>query len=105
LRVDVRDNDIDQALRMLKKKMHREGLFRELRRRRAYEKPSERRIREKKDAIRRADKLARKQAQREGLLSGSKMKPLLALVMEEEPLPGPGHGGPVRLSCCRRYCI
>jgi small subunit ribosomal protein S21 len=62
----VRDNNVDQALRALKKKLQREGVFREMKQRRAYEKPSERRIRERAEAIRRARKLARKQAQREG---------------------------------------
>jgi small subunit ribosomal protein S21 len=57
-----------QALRVLKKKMQREGVFREMKRRRAYEKPSERKTREKAEAIRRARKAARKLAQREGLL-------------------------------------
>ena len=47
MQVLVRDNNIDQALRVLKKKMQREGIFRELRERRAYEKPSEKRTREK----------------------------------------------------------
>ncbi len=65
VQVFVRDNNIDQALRVLKKKMQREGIFRELKRRRAYEKPSERRVREAAEAVRRARKLARKRAQRE----------------------------------------
>ena len=68
----VRDNNVDQALRALKKKMQREGVFRELKRRRFYEKPSERSAREKSEAIRRARKLARKQAQREGLIAAPK---------------------------------
>jgi len=68
MQVIVRDNNIDQALRVLKKKMQREGLFREMKARRAYEKPSERRAREKSEAIRRSRKAARKLAQREGLL-------------------------------------
>lgn len=68
LQVFVRDNNIDQALRVLKKKMQREGVFRELKRRRAYEKPSERKVRERSEAIRRRRKLERKIAQREGLL-------------------------------------
>jgi small subunit ribosomal protein S21 len=74
MQVLVRDNNVDQALRVLKKKMQREGVFREMKRRSAYEKPSEKRVREKADAIRRARKLARKQAQREGLLPGPKKK-------------------------------
>src|SRR5207248_1333681 len=68
----VRDNNVDQALRALKKKMQREGIFREMKLRSHYEKPSERRVREKAEAIRRARKLARKKMQREGLLP---MKP------------------------------
>ena len=64
----VRDNNVDQALRILKKKMQREGVIREIKLRRTYEKPSERRTREKAEAIRRARKLARKKAQREGLI-------------------------------------
>ena len=72
MQVVVRDNNVDQALRVLKKKMQREGVFREMKARRAYEKPSERRTREKAEAIRRARKLARKQAQREGLLPRKK---------------------------------
>ncbi len=68
VQVVVRDNNIDQALRALKKKMQREGIFREMKMRRAYEKPSERRARESAEAVRRARKLARKRAQREGML-------------------------------------
>ncbi|HET9689330.1 MAG TPA: 30S ribosomal protein S21, partial [Pseudolabrys sp.] len=37
MQVFVRNNDVDQALRILKKKMQREGIFRELKRRRFYE--------------------------------------------------------------------
>jgi small subunit ribosomal protein S21 len=72
LQVLVRDNNVDQALRVLKKKMQREGLFREMRARTAYEKPSERRAREKAEGISRHRKLARKQLQREGLIPGPK---------------------------------
>ncbi len=64
--VQVRENNVDQALRALKKKMQREGIFREMKLRRHYEKPSERRAREKAEAIRRARKLARKRMEREG---------------------------------------
>jgi small subunit ribosomal protein S21 len=78
LQVFVRDNNVDQALRILKKKMQREGVFREMRRRRFYEKPSEVRAREKSEAIRRARKLARKQAQREGLITDLRKKKLQA---------------------------
>jgi small subunit ribosomal protein S21 len=76
LQVLVRDNNVDQALRVLKKKMQREGVFREMKQRRSYEKPSERRTRERAEAIRRARKLARKQAIREGLLPAPPKKKL-----------------------------
>jgi len=77
LQVLVRDNNIEQALRVLKKKMQREGVFREMKQRRSYEKPSERKTREKSEAIRRARKLARKKAQREGLIPDARKKKLL----------------------------
>ena len=66
MQVLVRENNVDQALRVLKKKMQREGIFREMKLRRYYEKPSERRARERAEAIRRTRKLMRKKAQREG---------------------------------------
>ena len=74
MQVLVRDNNIDQALRVLKKKMQREGVFREMKRRRSYEKPSEKAAREKNEAIRRARKLARKKAIREGLIAAPRNK-------------------------------
>jgi small subunit ribosomal protein S21 len=74
VQVLVRDNNVDQALKALKKKMQREGIFREMKLRGHYEKPSEKKARERAEAIRRARKLARKKMQREGLLPG-KPKP------------------------------
>ena len=64
--VAVRDNNVDQALRVLKTKMQREGLFREMKNRRAFEKPSERRAREIAESTRRVRKLQRKRMEREG---------------------------------------
>jgi small subunit ribosomal protein S21 len=94
LQVFVRDNNVDQALRVLKKKMQREGVFREMKQRRSYEKPSERKAREKSEAIRRARKAARKQAQREGLIPDPRKKKLLEAKaqgqrpgMRERPAP------------------
>ena len=75
MQVLVRENNVDQALRALKKKMQREGIFREMKLRGHYEKPSEKKAREKAEAVRRARKLIRKRMQREGLLP-SKPKPL-----------------------------
>ena len=76
LQVLVRENNVDQALRVLKKRMQREGIFREMKLRGHYEKPSEKKAREKAEAVRRARKLARKKLQREGLLP-MKPKPLV----------------------------
>mgnify|MGYP006305678893 CR=1 FL=1 len=66
VQVHVRDNNVDQALRALKKKMQREGVFREMKLRRHYEKPSEKKAREKAEAVRRLRKLQRKRKEREG---------------------------------------
>ena len=72
MQVVVRDNNVDQALKVLKKKMQREGIFREMKLRDAYEKPSVKKAREKAEAVRRTRKLARKKLQREGLLPAPK---------------------------------
>ena len=89
MQVLVRDNNVDQALKALKKKMQREGIFREMKLRGHYEKPSEKKAREKAEAIRRARKLARKKMQREGLLP---MKPRVVPGAAGGP-GGPGGGG------------
>jgi small subunit ribosomal protein S21 len=92
LLVQVRDNNVDQALKALKKKMQREGIFREMKLRNYYEKPSEKRVREQAEAVRRARKLARKRAQREGLLPGKPATP-----KPGAPKAGGGRpGGPPR---------
>ncbi len=88
MQVLVRDNNVDQALKALKKKMQREGIFREMKLRGHYEKPSEKKAREKAEAVRRARKLARKRLQREGLLP---MKPKAA---GPGGPGGRGRGGP-----------
>ena len=64
--VNVRDNNVDQALRVLKKKMQREGIFREMKLRRHYEKPSEKKAREDAESIRRCRKMDRKRRERDG---------------------------------------
>ena len=66
MQVFVRDNDVNMALRVLKRKLQREGTFRELKRKRAYEKPSERRNRERAESIRRQRKALRRRLAREG---------------------------------------
>jgi small subunit ribosomal protein S21 len=77
LQVFVRDNNVEQALRVLKKKMQREGVFREMKRRRFYEKPSEQAAREKSDAVRRLRKAARKKAIFDGEIKAPPKKPRL----------------------------
>ena len=97
--VQVRDNNVDQALKALKKKMQREGIFREMKLRNYYEKPSERRVREQAEALRRARKLARKKAQREGLLPGKAPTARGAAKgpgRPGAPRPGGSTGGPPR---------
>ena len=91
MQVFVRDNNVDQALRVLKRRLQREGVFREMKRRRFYEKPSERSAREKSEAIRRRRKLKRKQAQREGLLPAPKKKAVTGGLRGR-----PGEGRPAR---------
>ena len=66
VQVLVRDNNVDQALKALKKKMQREGIFREMKLRRHFEKPSEKRARGRAEAVRRHRKLLRKRLEREG---------------------------------------
>ena len=59
LTVNVKDNNIEQALRNLKKKLQREGLFKEMKLRKHYEKPCLKKAREKEENIRRSRKSAR----------------------------------------------
>ncbi len=87
MQVLVRDNNVDQALKALKKKMQREGIFREMKLRGHYEKPSEKKVREQAEAVRRARKLARKRAQREGLI------PSKPRTVTPGGRPGMGGGG------------
>ena len=60
--VNVRDNNVDQALKVLKKKMQREGVFRVMKMKRHYEKPSEAKVRKEAESIRRRRKLSRKRS-------------------------------------------
>mgnify|MGYP006121295489 CR=1 FL=1 len=65
MQINVRNNNVEQALRVMKKKLQREGIPREMKKRRHFEKPSEVKAREKKEAVKRARKLARKKLERE----------------------------------------
>ena len=66
MQVVVRDNNVDHALRILKKKLQREGVFRVMKLRKHFEKPSERRKREKDEAKRSMRKVLRKRMERDG---------------------------------------
>jgi small subunit ribosomal protein S21 len=103
LQVFARDNNIDQALRVLKKKMQREGVFREMKQRRLYEKPSERAMREKAESVHRRHKLARKQAIRGGLIAASPKKRIVRSTgPAAAPIVSPIHAS--RASCGDR-CV
>jgi len=66
--VSVRGNDVEQALRVLKKKLQKEGDFREMKLKQHFEKPSEKKARQKAAAIARDFKLrAAKLAKEEGI--------------------------------------
>ena len=64
--VDVRNNNVDKAMRILKKKLLKDGLMRELRDRKHFTKPSLVKREEKKQAIRRVKKEQRLKALKEG---------------------------------------
>ena len=89
MQVIVRDNNVDQALKALKKKMQREGIFREMKLRNHYEKPSEKKAREKAEGVRRARKLARKRAQREGLIPSKQPRALILFPRRALHIRGP----------------
>ena len=59
IKIEVKDNNVDQALRILKRKLQREGFFRILKIKSNYEKPSERKKRERSENIKRAKKIQR----------------------------------------------
>jgi small subunit ribosomal protein S21 len=66
VKVIVKENNLEQSLRALKRKMQKEGLLREIKLRRYYEKPSEKRVRQEEESVRRYRKFLRKRLDREG---------------------------------------
>jgi small subunit ribosomal protein S21 len=66
VRVVVRDNNVDKALKSLKHKLQQEGILREMKRHAFYEKPSEKRVREERDAVKRERKRQAKRIERDG---------------------------------------
>jgi small subunit ribosomal protein S21 len=67
MEVEVRNNNVTKAMRILKKKIEREGILQEVREREFYEKPSERKRREKKQNIRRHKKAERERMREDNL--------------------------------------
>ena len=65
IEVRVFNNNVEKAIRVLKKKMLKEGIIKELKERRYYEKPSEKRLKEQKENIRRWRKAQRRRMERE----------------------------------------
>ena len=66
IEVLVRDNNVEKASRVLKKKLQKDGLFRELRLRQHFEKPSLKKQRKLKESLRRIAKEKRLRRLREG---------------------------------------
>ncbi len=66
MEVNVNDNNVEQALRILKKKMQREGVYKDMKNHRRYEKPSVKLKRKQTEALRRSRKLARRKREYEG---------------------------------------
>ena len=64
--VQVRDNQVEKALRLLKKKLQKDGLLRELKQRQYFEKPSAKRKRKKAEGIKRYQRNERKKMERLG---------------------------------------
>ena len=58
--VNVKDNNVEQAIRSLKKKMQREGLYKEMKLRKHFEKPCLKSATEKEEKIRRSRKTPRR---------------------------------------------
>ena len=66
MEVTVNDNNVDHALRILKKKMQREGIYKDMKIHRHFEKPSEKKARKQVESMRRSRKLNRKRLEKEG---------------------------------------
>jgi|TARA_B100000579_G_scaffold88484_1_gene69663 small subunit ribosomal protein S21 len=56
IEVQVRNNNVEKAIRVLKKKIQKDGMMRELRQRQYYEKPTLKRQRKLKESLRRVAK-------------------------------------------------
>ncbi|MDR1365025.1 MAG: 30S ribosomal protein S21 [Holosporales bacterium] len=59
MEVSVNDNNVDHALRILKRKMQREGVYKDMKIHCHYEKPSEKKARKRMESLRRTKKMRR----------------------------------------------
>ena len=57
IKIDVKDNNVEQALRVLKRKLQRDNFFKIIKLKNTYEKPSEKKKRIKQENIKRAKKI------------------------------------------------
>ena len=57
IKIDVKDNNVEQALRILKRKLQRDNFFKIIKLKNTYEKPSEKKKRIKQENIKRAKKI------------------------------------------------
>ena len=57
IKIEVKDNNVEQALRILKRKLQRDGFFKIIKLKNTYEKPSEKKKRIKQENIKRAKKI------------------------------------------------
>ena len=57
IKIEVKDNNVEQALRILKRKLQRDGFFKIIKLRNTYEKPSEKKKRIKQENVKRAKKM------------------------------------------------
>ena len=57
IKIEVKDNNVEQALRILKRKLQRDGFFKIIKLKNTYEKPSEKKKRRKQENIKRTKKI------------------------------------------------
>ena len=57
IKIDVKDNNVEQAIRVLKRKLQKEGFFKVMKMKSVYEKPSEKKKRVQTENIKRIKKL------------------------------------------------
>ena len=62
--ITVRNNNVDQAMRILKKKLQKEGVLKEIKSRQYFEKPSAKRARKKAEGVKRYKRAEKKRLER-----------------------------------------